>query len=73
MNKLSVASHLTVDEYKTLFQTYVNHNRSMGMKERAFYTLSDIVKVEKNAKDNCLNVYYRNGEWWHYTKDGQWY
>ena len=71
--KLPIAAHLNDFEYNTLLQTYANHNRSMGLDERKNYHLSHIVKVERNIKENCLNVYYKNGDWWHYTHDGTWY
>lgn len=69
--KIEVAQHLSDAEYKILLQTYANHNRSMGLEERKNYTLSDIVKVERGNR--CLKVYYKNGDWWHYTPDGTWY
>lgn len=71
--KLPVAKHLNDQEYKLLLQTYANHNSSMGLDLRKNYTLSDIVKVERNIKENCFVVHYKNGEWWHYTPRGEWY
>ena len=71
--RMPVANHLTDEEYKTLLTVYANHNSSMGLKERANYSLSHIVKVERNPKENCLNVYYENGEWFHYCSNGTWY
>lgn len=72
-NKLPVAEHLTDEEYKILLDVYSKHNRSMGLKERENYSLSHIVKVERNTEENCLNVYYEDGSWWHYTPSGEWY
>lgn len=43
----------------------------MGLEERKNYTLSDIVKVERHNR--CLKVYYKNGDWWHYSMEGKWY
>lgn len=71
--KLPVAAHLNNEEYQLLLEVYANHNRCMGMEKRVNYTLSHIVKVEKNVIENCLNVHYTNGDWWHYAKDGTWY
>lgn len=71
MKKLPVAEHLTDAEYRTLLQTYANHNSSMGFEQRAKYTLSHIVKVERGQ--GCLHVHYEDGDWWHYTANGQWY
>lgn len=71
--KLPVAKHLNDEEYRLLLETYANHNSAMAMEKRKDYTLSDIVKVERNTKENCLNVYYKNGDWWHYTPDRTWW
>ena len=70
--KISVAAHLNDADYKMLLETYADHNRSMAMERRGNFTLSHIVKVEKNEKTNCLDVHYESGDWWHY-KDHQWY
>ncbi|MFS0820789.1 hypothetical protein [Bacillus sp. 1P02SD] len=71
--KFPVAKHLNVNEYLLLLKVYAAHNRSMGLEKRKKYTLSNIVKVEKNIKENCLNVHYDNGDWWHYSANGTWY
>ncbi|MFJ5771433.1 hypothetical protein [Psychrobacillus sp. NPDC093180] len=73
MKKLPVAKHLTDGEYKLLLSVYAKHNSSMGLEKRKDYTASDIVKVERNAKEQCLHVHYKNGDWWHYSNDGTWY
>lgn len=72
MNKLHFAKHLNDEEYELLLKVYANHNRSVGLREREKYSLSHIVKVERNIEENCLNVYYED-EWWHYCKNGTWY
>lgn len=73
MKKLPVAKHLSDEEYTLLLETYARHNSAFGLEKRKDYTLSDIVKVERNTAENCLNVYYRNGEWWHYLSNRTWY
>jgi len=73
MEKIPVAEHLTDSEYNILIETHLKHNATMGEKEQGNYTLLDIVKVERNVEENCLNVYYKNGEWWHYTPNKTWY
>lgn len=67
------AKHLTDEEFRILAETYAKHNASMGREQRKNYTLSHIVKVERNIEENCLNVYYENGDWWHYTPNRTWY
>jgi hypothetical protein len=73
VKKLPVAKHLSDQEYQLLMQVYANHNRSIGLKERVKYSASEIVKVERNAKEKCLEVHYSNGNWWHYGADGKWW
>lgn len=72
MSKLPIAKHLSDGEYKLLLSVYANHNRSMGLEERKKYTLSDMVKVKRNLKEKCLEVYFNNGEWFHYFPNGTW-
>lgn len=69
--KLPTAAHLTDGEYNCLLETYAAHNASMGLSERGKYTLSHITKVERG--NNCLHVYYDNGDWWHYALGRKWY
>lgn len=73
INKISVAKHLTDDEYKLFLRVYQLHNRSMGLSEREKYTLSHIVKIERCNKGKCLRVHYDNGDWWYYSAYGTWY
>ena len=74
MNRIiPVAAHLNDFEYKVLMKVYTKHNCSMGLKERVKYSLSNIIKVERNLRKNCLEVHYDNGDWWHYCPNGTWY
>jgi len=73
MRKLPVAENLSDNEYRLLLQVYADHNRSMGLEKRKNFTLSDIVKVERNTEEKCLNVHYKSGDWWHYSINGTWY
>lgn len=71
--KLPVAKHLNDSEYRLFLEMYAKHNSSMGLEARKNYLLADVVKVKRNAKEKCLEVYYKNGDWWHYSTDGTWY
>ena len=71
--KIPVANHLSDMEYDLLMRVYADHNSSMGLEKRKNYNLGNIVKVERNLEKLCLNVYYDNGDWWHYKIDGTWY
>lgn len=68
--KLPVANHLSDKEYCLLLSVYADHNSSMGMEKRKNYTLSKIVEVKRNVKEQCLEVYYQNGDWWKYGVGG---
>ncbi|MEC1723916.1 hypothetical protein P9E34_04040 [Schinkia azotoformans] len=72
MKKFPAAKHLSDDEYRLLMNVYASHNRAMGLEKRKDYTLSNIVKVKSNMKERCLEVYYKNGDWFHYFADGTW-
>lgn len=65
--KIPVAEHLTDSEYGLFLKVHADHTNAMGLEERKDYTLADIVKVQRNPAEKCLNVYYRNGDWWHYS------
>ncbi|UKS67697.1 hypothetical protein [Rossellomorea marisflavi] len=71
--KIPVAAHLNDSDYLLLLEVYANHNRSMGLEKRIDYSISHIVKVEKDQDEDCLKVYYENGDWWHYARNGEWY
>ncbi|WAA10307.1 hypothetical protein [Fervidibacillus albus] len=71
MSKRLVAKHLSDREYEIFLKVHSKHSRIMGLEERKNYTLSHVVKVEWNLKERCLNVYYKNGEWFHYCPNGE--
>lgn len=71
--KLPVAQHLTDSEYELLLTVYARHNSAMGLEKRKNYTLSNIVKVERNLDKKCLNVHYENGDSWNYLPNRTWF
>lgn len=73
MKKLPVAEHLTDQEYSVLLKVYADHNSSMGFAERVNYTASHISRVESDPENQCLKVFYTDGNWWHYSYSGTWY
>lgn len=64
---------LSDKEYEIFLETYATHLQSMSDQQRDRYKLDNIVRVDRNVIENCLNVYYRNGDWWHYTANRTWY
>lgn len=73
MEKIPAAKHLSDQVYRILIKTNAKHLRYMWEEDRDKYSLNEIIKVEINREENCLNVYYSNSDWWHYTLDGNWY
>ena len=69
--RLSVAKHLTDQEYNYFLETHAAHNRCIGLQERAKYSLNKVVKIKRGK--GCLHVHYSNGDWWHYTPQKTWY
>ena len=72
MERLEVAKHLTDEDYQLLLSVQAKHSRTMGVSKRENYKVEDIVRVKKEVP-GVLSVHYRNGDWWHYMKDGTWY
>jgi hypothetical protein len=73
MSKILAAKHLSDVEYGLLLKVHAKHIRGMGKEARENYSLENIVKIKRNIKENCLNVYYSNGDWFHYAANGTWY
>ncbi|PWU68293.1 hypothetical protein [Gracilibacillus dipsosauri] len=71
-NKLEVATHLTDDEHRILLNVYHKHMNAMGEEERKQYALGNIKKVKGNVQEQCLEVYFKNGEWFKYFANGTW-
>lgn len=62
------------DRQRDLFdQVYSRHYASMGTEKRQNYTRGDIKEIKWDSRENCLRVYFLNGEWFHYDTKGEWY
>ena len=64
---------LSDEEFKFLIDVYLRHKSAMGTVRQNEHLFTDIVKVKRNMEENCLEVYFRNGNWWHYAADKTWY
>jgi len=73
VNTLGVFNELSRQEYKNLLTTHKRHLSFMFIEERPQYSIENIIKVERNTEENCFHVYYKNGDWWHYTFNNEWY
>ena len=45
----------------------------MGTDEQKKRTLDNVTRIIWDEEEQCLKVYYKDGEWWHYGADGEWY
>ncbi len=70
--KLPVAKHLTDEQYRIFIETQAAHNRSWGLDQRDKYGIHNVTKVTA-SEDGTFHVYYADGNWWHYTKNKDWY
>lgn len=60
-------------ERSNLLETHKRHLRSMGKEQQANHQLENITKVVRNYEKRCFQVYFKNGEWYHYTLNHEWY
>ncbi len=72
MSKIQVAEFLTDKEYQLLLKVHKSHTQAMGKETRKDYTLADIVEVKRNYEENCLDVKFKIGDYWHYYGNGTW-
>lgn len=70
---MKTLEHLNDYERNNLLKTYSIHLRSMGEQERKNFQLHNITKVERNFEEKCFQVYFKNGEWFKYTLNHEWY
>lgn len=82
-----VASHPAVEEMvskyipkhrepmRKAFFSVFNKHMSAWSEERMLrdYGLDNLVKVTWEGLEECFHVHYKNGDWWHYTLNGEWY
>lgn len=65
-------SKLTEKQQELFLRVYNAHLATMGPENKSNHSLQNIKKIEWNRNEVCLHVYYRSGEWWHYS-NGTWY
>lgn len=64
---------LTPEQRFLFTKTYTKHLASMGTTKRSNYTEKHIKNVIWDEEENCLKVYFNNGDWWHYSTNEEWY
>lgn len=48
------------------------HLATMGAQIRQHYTRENVKRVKANNVEGCIEVYFKNGEWFKYFADGTW-
>jgi hypothetical protein len=62
------------DDQRGLFEkVYIRHILAFGTEARKTYLAENLKEVKWDKKERCLKVYFKNGDWWHYTTGGTWY
>lgn len=55
---------------KLFYSVFNRHNKHLDSNK---YGLKNLKRVKWVGKEQCFHVYYKNGDWWHYTRNGEWY
>jgi hypothetical protein len=62
------------DEQLELFNgVHSKHLQALGTEARKKRTVEHVKNLVWDTVEDCLKVYYDDGEWWHYTKDKKWF
>ena len=64
---------LTETQKAQLEAVYKRHMAAMGTEARQSYAVDKIKEVKWDARSRTVNIYFVNGDWWHYKADGTWY
>ncbi|OXS77926.1 hypothetical protein [Domibacillus enclensis] len=73
MTPIQGYENLTDTQRKIFVKVHKRHLSMMGETERAKRTLDKVEKLKWNAQEQAVEVYYADGEWWHYNSKGEWY
>jgi hypothetical protein len=73
MDKVKGYSNLTEAQQQLLEHVYDRHTWAMGTEIRIKYTVDQIKEVKWDKVDQTVNIYFKNGDWWHYNSKGEWY
>lgn len=65
---------ILTDEQKKIFTvTFDRHMKARGTKLQEKYVLENLKEIKWDAAEDCLKVIYKNGDWWHYDAEHEWY
>lgn len=57
---------------KLFDRVHRRHLSAMGTEARKQYERDQVKRIKSNNKEKCLEVYFRNGEWFKYYPNGTW-
>lgn len=57
---------------KVFARAHAAHLATMGSQMREEYTLDQVKLIKANNKERCIEVKYKNGDWYKYFPDGTW-
>ncbi|QQY96011.1 hypothetical protein [Bacillus thuringiensis] len=55
-----------------MFTKHERHMQAFGTKNQKKYALINVKDIIWDEDEDCLKVYYED-EWWHYTRELEWY
>jgi hypothetical protein len=62
------------DDQKELFNaTFDRHMKCRGTDKQIEFAAANLKEIKWDAKESCLKVYYKSGDWWHYDLKQEWY
>lgn len=67
--KIKGINKLTKEHQELIFRTHEKHIACNGRSRQEGMAIVETWIDEKN----CVCVRFKNGEWYHYTKNGAWY
>lgn len=63
---------LNAEENKLFETVHARHLSTLGVQEKEKYQKEQIIRIERDAANKSLNVYFKNGEWFRYFGNGTW-
>ena len=64
-------AELTDEQRSVLRNTYELHFEALEFDQR--YLIGQVSHVEYDEDEQTVNIHFKNGDWWHYTKSRRWY
>lgn len=72
MKQVDGYESLNPEQQNILESTYRFHLEAMGEHVRVRYNLERIREVRWNSREQCVEIFFMNGDWWHYLNNTWW-